>query len=169
MYLLVRKRNGELIWFSGSTSERNWDGCDLVGPIMPKLVQNCKRRSEINRSVYVENTNVMLRCWKCYKMKVWNISNQFNLTGNTQSKLKLGRLFLLENQCWWKWNYMKDRHFVSGFSLKDIDDSPESRGGEGVIFIPLFHLTKLQKFISSFATEIVPLFFQSQHMRLPDC
>lgn len=129
MYLLVRKRNGELIWFSGSTSERNWDGCDLVGPMMPKLVQNCKRRSEINRSVYVENTNVMLRCWKCYKMKVWNISNQFNLTGNTQSKLKLGRLFLLElaqvclnltkiavgqsskNQCWWKWNYMKDRHF----------------------------------------------------------
>lgn len=91
------RETGELIWFSASTSERNWDGCYLVGPVMPKLVQNCKRRSESSRSVYVENTNVMLRCWKYYKMKVWNIANQLSLTGNTQNRLKLVRLFLFEH------------------------------------------------------------------------
>lgn len=122
------RETGELILFSRSTSERNWNGCDLVGPMIPKLVQNCKRRSESSRSVYVENTNVMLRCWKYCKI-VLKYSNQLSLTRNTQNRLKLGRLFLFElaqvclnltkiavgqssrNQCWWKWNYMKDRHF----------------------------------------------------------
>ena len=132
------RETGELIWFLGSTSERNWDGCDLLGAMMH--FQNCRRRSESTRSDYVENTNVMLRCWKYYKMKDWNISNQLSLTENTQNRLKLGRLFFFE-------------HAQVCLNLtkiaKDIDDSPGGRGGEGVIFIPLSRLTKLQKFISS--------------------
>ena len=39
--------------------------CDLVGPMMHKLVQNCRRRCE-TRSAYVENT-FMLRCLKYHK------------------------------------------------------------------------------------------------------
>lgn len=140
------RETGELILFSRSTSERNWNGCDLVGPMIPKLVQNCKRRSESSRSVYVENTNVMLRCWKYCKI-VLKYSNQLSLTRNTQNRLKLGRLFLFElaqvclnltkiavghllgisvdeSGITWRIDF-----FVSGFSLKDIHHSPESRRG----------------------------------------
>ena len=52
--------------------------------------------------------------------------------------------------------------FLSGFSITDNNDSQDSRGREGTIFIPHYHfhpLTAMQAFIGNFACEVSTTYF----------
>ena len=52
--------------------------------------------------------------------------------------------------------------FLTGFSFTDTDNSQDSRGREGTIFIPLYHfhpLINIQTFICNFASEMTITYF----------
>ena len=61
--------------------------------------------------------------------------------------------------------------FLSEFSFIDTDESRDSRGREGTIFIPLhyFHpLTNIQTFTYKFSREVTTTFFYADHLLLLD-